>query len=176
MGSKPGGDARTRFVTAVIGAGLAALAPLPVVAAECDADARVANLDFVVEDMHGENVRLGDYLGRVILLDFWATWCAPCRIEMPWFVEFFDEYEEQGFVVLAVNVDDPVPAMQSFADQFGMDFPVLVAADRDDLKEAYGPPIGYPAGFIIDREGTICQSHVGFTAKETFEQEIVDLL
>lgn len=170
--------ARRRFFAVVIGAGLAAIGQPALHAQEaiCDADAEAANLDFVVEDMNGRDVVLGDYRGQVILLDFWATWCGPCRIEMPWFVEFFDKYESQGFVVLALDVDDPASAIQSFVAEYGMDFPVLVGADRDDLKDAYGPPLGYPTGFVIGREGRICKTHTGFTTKETFEQEIEALL
>lgn len=167
---------RRKFITAILGAGLALLVPLSAYAQSCDADAEEANLDFVIQDMNGEDVALSDYLGQVILLDFWATWCAPCRIEMPWFVEFFDQYESQGFVVLALDVDDPVAAIQSFATQYELDFPVLVGADRDDFKDAYGPPVGYPTAFIIDRDGQVCHSHTGFTTKETFEQEILGLL
>ena len=142
----------------------------------CNAGSELADLDFVVDDMNGNTVALSDYSGQVILLDFWATWCAPCRIEMPWFVEFFDEYESEGFVVLALDVDGPAPAIRSFAEQYGMDFPVLVGADRDDLKDAYGPPVGYPTAFLIDRSGRICYMHTGYTEKSTFEQEILSLL
>ena len=169
---------RRRIALAIIGAALAASGQLPLAAKAqtCDADAGMANLDFVVKDMHGQEITLSDYRGQVILLDFWATWCAPCRIEMPWFVEFFDKYESEGFVVLALDVDDPLDAIQLFAEDFGMDFPVLVGAERDDFKDAYGPPVGYPTAFIIDRQGRICKQHTGFTAKETFEQEIRALL
>lgn len=161
---------------AVLGMGLVLLVAVAASAETCDADAQTADLEFVVQDMNGKDVRLSDYRGQVILLDFWATWCAPCRIEMPWFVEFFDKYEARGFVVLALDVDDPPPAIQSFAQQYGLDFPVLVGLGRDDVKDAYGPPIGYPTAFIIDRDGRICRSHTGFTPKETFEQEIAALL
>jgi peroxiredoxin len=77
---------------------------------------------------------------------------------------------------IGFDVDDPVPAIQSFAAELGMNYPVLVGADRDDVKDAYGPPVGYPTSFIIDREGRICASHTGFVPKETFEQEILALL
>jgi thiol-disulfide isomerase/thioredoxin len=159
-----------------VGIALAMLISLGARAQVCDEDREPAQLDFLMQDMNGEDVRLSDYQGQVILLDFWATWCAPCRIEMPWFVEFYETYRAEGFVVLALDVDDPVPAIQSFAARYGMEFPVLVGADRDDVKDAYGPPVGYPTAFLIDREGRICKSHTGFTEKETFEQEIRALL
>jgi thiol-disulfide isomerase/thioredoxin len=162
----------------VLGVGLAVAGQPALFAQEsiCRPDAEMANLDFVVKDIHGEDVRFSDYLGQVILLDFWATWCAPCRIEIPGFIELYDKYRDQGFVVLGFDVDDPLPAIQSFAEELQMNYPVLVGADRDDVKDAYGPPIGYPTAYIIDREGRICTSHTGFAPKETFEQEILALL
>jgi thiol-disulfide isomerase/thioredoxin len=167
---------RKKFLSAIIGAGLVLLAPISALAQSCDADAKMANLDFVIKDMNGEDVALSDYAGQVILLDFWATWCAPCRLEIPGFIELLDKYGPQGFIVLGLDVDDPIDAMQSFAAEFEMDYPVLVGADRDDFKDAYGPPVGYPTAFVIGRDGKICHSHTGFAAKETFEQEILGLL
>ena len=172
------GAVRKGLSAVLIGGGLAVAGQPALYAQEsvCRPDARMADLDFVVTDINGEDVRFSDYLGQVILLDFWATWCAPCRIEIPGFIELYDKYRDQGFVVLGFDVDDPLPAIQSFAEELQMNYPVLVGADRDDVKDAYGPPIGYPTAYIIDREGRICTSHTGFAPKETFEQEILALL
>ena len=169
---------RKELSAVIIGVGLAFAGQPALYAQEsiCRADAEMANLDFVVKDINGEDVRFSDYKGQVILLDFWATWCAPCRIEIPGFIELYDKYRDQGFVVLGFDVDDPLPAIQSFAEEFQMNYPVLVGADRDDVKDAYGPPIGYPTAYIIDRDGRICTSHTGFAPKETFEREILALL
>jgi peroxiredoxin len=163
---------------AIAGAGLGVAAQIPLVAyaQTCDSDAGPANLDFVLEDMYGEAIDLRQYEGKVILLDFWATWCAPCRIEIPGFIELYDTYGPEGFVVLGISVDDPVESIRTFAAELEMDYPVLVGLDRDDVKDAYGPPVGYPTAFIIDRDGMICTSHTGFAPKETFEQDIVELL
>jgi thiol-disulfide isomerase/thioredoxin len=166
----------SKFIKVVFGAGLAMLAPLAARAADCDANAKTADLDFVVKDVNGEDVALSDYKGRVILLDFWATWCAPCRIEIPGFIELHDKYGPQGLSVLGVSVDDPVPAIQSFAAEFEIDYPLLVGAERDDVKDAFGPPVGFPTTLVIARDGTICSSHTGFAPKETFEQEVQALL
>jgi len=145
-------------------------------AAECDAERQPANLDFTLKDMHGNDVLLSDHLGKVILLDFWATWCAPCRIEIPGFIEMFDEFEAQGFSVLGVSIDDPADALQLYAEDLAMDYPVLIGDGRDDVKDAFGPLIGFPTTFIIDRDGTICHKHTGFSPKEQFDEEIRALL
>lgn len=162
----------------IVGAWLAAivLVPLSARAGMCDDDAKPANLDFVLKDMNGQDVALSRYKGEVIVLDFWATWCAPCRIEIPNFVELYDKYRSRGFVVLGISVDDPVSALKPFAVDLGMNYPVLVGADRDDVKNAFGPPVGFPTSFIIDRDGKICTSHTGFATKEQFEREILALL
>ena len=88
-----------------------ALAPSSSQAADkspCDPKGKVANLNFTLKDMNGKDVALSAYKGKVILLDFWATWCGPCKIEIPGFVEMYTKYERQGFVVLGVSIDDPV--------------------------------------------------------------------
>ena len=165
-----------RLAAVIVAACVVQLSSLAAEAQGCDADARTARLDFVVEDISGNDVALSDYLGHVILLDFWATWCAPCRIEIPGFIELYDKYGPDGFIVIGFDVDDPVAAIRSFAAELEMDYPVLVGADRDDVKDAYGPPVGFPTSFIIDREGRICAEHTGFVPKETFEAEILALL
>ena len=173
----PGIPWRRRAFQGFAGAVLALSLQLPLAAQEgCSADAEFANLDFVLDDMNGDRVALSDYRGQVILLDFWATWCAPCRIEIPGFIELYDKYRDQGFVVLGISIDDPVDAMQAFAAELGMNYPVLVGDGRDDVKDAYGPLIGYPTAFIIDREGRICTTHIGFAPKEQFEQDILAVL
>jgi len=145
-------------------------------AQECDADAANADLDFVLKDINGQDVALNDFKGQVILLDFWATWCAPCRIEIPNFVELYDEYGPDGFVVLGISVDDAGTDLKPFADELAMDYPVLIGAEREDVINAYGPPIGYPTTFVIGRDGKICASHTGFATKEQFENEILLVL
>lgn len=142
----------------------------------CTVTERTANLDFVLQDMNGNDVALGDYAGDVILLDFWATWCAPCRIEIPGFIEMIEDYGPRGFTVLGVSIDDTQEALQLYAAELGMNYPVLVGSERDDIKDEYGPLIGFPTSFIIDRDGRICHRHVGYAAKESFVREIEALL
>ena len=146
-------------------------------AAACDPNAKPANLNFTLKDMNGKDVNLAAYKGKVILLDFWVTWCGPCKIEIPWFIEFQSKYQSQGLAVLGLSVDDPVSKLKPYAQQMKMTYPVLVGDGRDDLKEkAYGPLWGLPTTFLIGRDGRLCKKHIGMASKEQFEREIKGLL
>jgi len=82
----------------------------------------------------------------------------------------------KGFVVLGISVDDPVARLEPYVEQLKMNYPVLLGLDRDDVKDAFGPIVGFPTTFLIGRGGTICRQHVGFTPKDVFEREIRALL
>ncbi len=142
----------------------------------CDADGEAANMDFVINDMDGKDINLADYKGKVVLLDFWATWCGPCKYEIPFFVELQDQYRDQGLVVLGFSVDDTVDKLKPFAAEFKMNYPVLVGLGREDVQEAFGPLWGIPVTFVIGRDGAICKKHMGMSTKEQFEKEIKELL
>jgi peroxiredoxin len=142
----------------------------------CPADARTANLDFTVKDLNGTNVSLASFKGKVIVLDFWATWCAPCKAEIPGFVELQDAYGSQGLQMVGVSVDDKVETLRPFASEFKMNYPVLVGLGRDDLQDAYGPLWGIPTTFVISREGKICKKHSGLVGKDRYEKDIKALL
>jgi peroxiredoxin len=144
--------------------------------AACPANAKPANLSFTLTDTAGRNVKLADYKGKVLLLDFWATWCAPCRVEIPGFVEMYDKYKSRGFEVVGVVVLDQFAKAAPFARELKMNYTILNGDGRDDLEDAYGPLFALPTTFIIDRDGRICQKHVGLTARETFERAIKQLL
>jgi peroxiredoxin len=142
----------------------------------CDADAKQANLDFTVTDMNGKSVALSEFKGKVIVLDFWATWCPPCKAEIPGFVELQDAYGSQGLQVVGVSVDDPADKLPPFATEFKMNYPVLVGLGRDDLQDANGPMWGIPTTFLISRDGKICRKHSGMVGKQQYEQDIKGLL
>ena len=142
----------------------------------CDADPEPANLDFTIADMNGNDVQLADYKGKVVILDFWATWCGPCKVEIPAFIDMVGEYGDDGLVVLGFSVDDTVDKLKPFAEEFGMNYPVLVGRDREDVQEAYGPIWGIPIAVVIGRDGNICKKHMGMTTKEQFLAEINELL
>ena len=142
----------------------------------CGANAKPANLDFTVKDMNGQSVALSSFKGKVIVLDFWATWCPPCKAEIPGFVELQKEYGEKGLQIVGVSVDDTVDKLSPFAAEFKMNYPVLVGLDRDDLQDAYGPMWGIPTTFLINRDGKICRKHSGLVGKERYEQDIKALM
>src|ERR1700728_2326208 len=157
-----------------------ALQPAKSEAAEgvCNVHPKSANLNFTFKDLHGKSVTLSDYKGKVVLLDFWATWCPPCRKEIPGFVELYNTYKSRGLVVIGVSMDDTddTPDVKRFAEQFKIDYPILLGFGReDDLKPAFGE-LPLPTSFVIARDGRIYARHDGLIAKEQVEREISGLL
>ncbi|HXW04569.1 MAG TPA: TlpA disulfide reductase family protein [Vicinamibacterales bacterium] len=142
----------------------------------CSAEGKGKLDAFTVKDMNGAEVRLADFKGKAILLNYWATWCGPCKIEIPAFVELYDKYKDQGFVILGVSTDDDPATLREYASELKMNYPVLVGRDHDDLLEAFGPVWGLPTSFFIGRDGSVCGKHLGPATKERFEQEIKALL
>ena len=169
---------RSRFAQKLLAVPLALVGSLcgGLAAAECTVERTKAPLDFTLVDMNGTEVTLSDYVGDVILVDFWATWCAPCRIEIPGFIEMVETYADQGFSVLGISIDDPPDALQAYAADMGMNYPVLIGDGREDVKDAYGPIIGFPTAVIVDRDGNICHRHIGYTPKERFIEDVEGLL
>ena len=143
-------------------------------AASC-ACAQTANLNLNFKDIQGKSFALSDYKGKVVLLDFWATWCPPCRKEIPGFIEMYNSYRSRGFVVIGVSMDDSTSDIKKFAKRYKMNYAILLGAGRDDLEPAFGQ-LPLPTAFVIGRDGRICAKHDGLTPKEDFEREIVPLL
>jgi thiol-disulfide isomerase/thioredoxin len=152
-----------------------ALAENPGDAEDADAAGSVAPLQFTLKDMNGVDVKLASFKGKVILLNFWATWCGPCRAEIPSLVELQQQYGTD-LVVLGVSVDDPIEKLKPYATEMKMNYPVLVGNGREDVQDAYGPLWGIPVSVFIDRDGKIAQKHSGIASKEQFEREIKALL
>jgi len=148
----------------------------PAAGSACPANAKPANLNYTLQDMNGKSVRLSSFKGKVVLLDFWATWCAPCKIEIPWFEEFQSTYGKQGLQVVGVSVDDSADKLQGYARVMKMNYPVLVGLQHDDLQDTYGPMVGLPTSVIISRDGKVCSKHMGLTGKDKFEVEIKALV
>jgi peroxiredoxin len=139
----------------------------------CDATGS-AKLDFVLKDMNNTSVNLAEFKGKVVLLNFWATWCGPCKEEIPTFVEMYDRFKSKGLVVLGVSIDDSPAQLQSFAREWHMQYPVLQM--QTDVEDTYGPFFGIPTSYFIARDGSICRKHLGPVTKEQFEEELKALL
>ena len=147
-------------------------------AADAKTVGKAAPLNFTLKDMNGVDVKLAAFKGKPIVLNFWATWCGPCRAEIPSLVELQTKYAADGtdVVILGVSVDDPVDKLKPYAAQMKMNYPVLVGNGRDDVQDAFGPLWGIPVTVFIDRDGKIAKKHSGIASKEQFEQEIKALL
>jgi thiol-disulfide isomerase/thioredoxin len=156
-----------------VGGQMRAAAPA---AGACDPNAKPANMNFTLKDIGGKDVKLSSFKGKVVLLNFWATWCGPCKVEIPWFNEFHQKYQDKGFVVLGISADDTVEQLKPFVAQYKMTYPVLVRLGRDDVQEALGPVWGLPTTLLISRDGKICKKHMGLAQKAEFEKGIVGLL
>jgi peroxiredoxin len=148
-------------------------APAPKSTASLAGESKLAP-DFTLTDLDGRKLRLSDYKGKVVLLDFWATWCGPCRTEIPHFVEMQNKYGAEGFQVVGVSMDDDAKPVREFSQQYKLNYPVAVGDDK--LAELYGGVLGLPVNFIIDREGRIYAKHLGATSVSVFDQEVNDLL
>ena len=129
--------------------------------------------DFTLPDLEGNKVNLSDYKGKVIILDFFASWCPPCRQEIPDFIKLQDAYSSKGFTVIGValvNLEDA----KNFASQIGINYPVLI--DDEKASAAFGPIRSIPTTFVIGKDMKIAKMYIGFRPKETFEKDIQDLL
>jgi len=129
--------------------------------------------EFRLLSIDGRPVSLSDFHGKVVILDFWATWCPPCRREIPDFIALQSKYEGQGLQIVGVALDEP-DKVKGFAKSWGMNYPVLLG--DDDIANLYGGISGIPTTFLIDRTGKIAGRYEGFRSKEEFETAIKQLL
>jgi thiol-disulfide isomerase/thioredoxin len=141
----------------------------------CDADAKPANMDFTIKSLDGKDVKLSAYKGKVVLLNFWATWCGPCKAEIPGFVELQQQYKDD-LVIVGYSVDDTADKARAFATEYRINYPILLGEGREDVQDAYGPIWGIPASFLISKDGRVCKRHMGIAPKAVFEKEIKALL
>ena len=124
--------------------------------------------DFAAHDLNGNPVKLSDYLGKIVVLNFWATWCPPCRAEMPGLEAFYQEYRDQGVVVLAVNVSDSAADIIAFAREYGLTFPILRDSQREGIRTYKVQAL--PTTFFLDRQGQVRHRQVGAMSKDAFAQ------
>lgn len=131
--------------------------------------------DFSLQDADGRTVQLSDYRGKVVLLNFWATWCGPCKMEIPWFVEFERKHKDQGFAVVGISMDeDGWQAVKPFVSKLGINYRILLGSDS--IAQLYGGVDSLPTTFVIDREGRIAAVHIGLVSKSSYERDINEIL
>lgn len=136
---------------------------------------RKAAPNFSLKDSGGKTVQLSDYRGKVVLLNFWATWCGPCKMEIPWFIDFERELKDQGFAVIGVSMDDEGwQAVRPFVSEEGINYRVLLA--NDSIGELYGGIDSLPTTFVIDREGRVAAVHIGLVSKSRYANDLKQLL
>jgi len=130
---------------------------------------------FTLQDLKGNQISLSDFQGKVVVLDFWATWCPPCVKEIPHFIELYEQYKDRGFAMVGISLDrQGVSVVKSFAQKYRVNYPILMTDGQVD--KAYGGITGIPTTFVIDSAGYIRQKYIGYRDKAVFETDIKTLL
>src|SRR5574341_62851 len=124
--------------------------------------------------LDGTSGRLSDYRGQVVLLNFWATWCAPCREEMPALQAYYDDHRDQGFVLLAVNAGESADLARPYIEEYGYTFPVVL--DRDGALFDYFAARGLPTSFVLDGQGRVRYQHAGILNRQVLEEQVTPLV
>lgn len=132
---------------------------------------------FSLNDVNGKSISLEDYKGQIVFINFWATWCPPCRAEIPDFVKLIDTYGSKGFVILGISVDSPQDQhkIPGFMDEYNMNYPVLLDG-RGEVAFKYGGIEAVPTTFVLDREGKALGKIVGMRSYQQFEQILKQVL
>jgi peroxiredoxin len=127
--------------------------------------------DFSLDSLDGKPTRLSDFRGKAVLLNFWATWCGPCKIEMPWFVDLQNQYAAQGFQIVGVAMDDASKEdIAKFAKDMGVNYPILIG--KESVGDQYGGVPALPESFLIGRDGKIVDKMIGLHGKAEIEEAI----
>jgi len=131
--------------------------------------------DFALADLEGNTVWLSDFKGKVIILDFWATWCPPCLQEMPHFVELYEKYRDDGFQMIGIAISSGAAKnVKKFATEHGINYLMLMG--NRQVTGKYGGIYGIPTTFLIDRQGRIVKKYIGYRSKEVFEEDLKSIL
>ncbi len=130
---------------------------------------------FKLKDSEGKDVQLSEYKGKVVLLNFWATWCGPCKIEIPWFIEFEQKFKDKGFAVVGVAMDEEGwEVVKPYITSKKVNYRILQGTDQ--TAELYGGVDSLPTTFLIDKNGKIAGVHIGLVSKSEYEKDINALL
>jgi thiol-disulfide isomerase/thioredoxin len=131
--------------------------------------------EFELKDSTGKAVKLSDYAGKVVLIDFWATWCAPCKSAMPWMNQLAAKYRGEGFEVIGISMDeDGWPKVQPFLNKVKVSYPILMGNKR--VAYLYGDVDSLPLAFFVDRQGRVAAMHLGNASRKDFESTVKALL
>jgi cytochrome c biogenesis protein CcmG/thiol:disulfide interchange protein DsbE len=151
------------------------LVSLAIGACSCSRPPRKVAPNFALKDSDGRTVQLADYRGKVVLLNFWATWCGPCKIEIPWFTEFERRHKDRGFAVVGISMDEEGwDAVRPFVSEYRINYRVLMG--NDAVARLYDGVSALPTTFLIDREGKIAAIHEGLVSKSRYERDLNQLL
>jgi thiol-disulfide isomerase/thioredoxin len=142
---------------------------------DAQAIGKPAPMHYTLQDMNGVDVKLDAFKGKVVVVNFWATWCGPCKAEIPDLVALQTQYKDD-LVVLGISVDDKAEDMKPYAVEYKINYPLLVGNGRQDVQDAFGPLYGVPVSVIVGRDGKIAKKHSGIASREQFEAEIQSLL
>jgi thiol-disulfide isomerase/thioredoxin len=126
--------------------------------------------DFALKTLDGKTLRLSDLKGKAVLLNFWATWCSPCKIEMPWFVDLQKQYGPEGLQIVGVALQSDPPDIKKFTEQIGVNYPILLGTD--DVGNLYGGIQGLPTTFYVGRDGKLVTRYFGLVSHKEIEQSI----
>jgi len=126
-------------------------------------------------DMQNRSVSLDDYRGRVVLVNLWATWCPPCKEEMPVFQAFYEQYKKDGFDIVAINDGDPKQSVEEFVDDYKLTFPIWLDPTYTATQKAFRTA-GLPSSYVIDRQGTVRLTWVGGIKRDVLEQYVIPIL
>src|SRR5262245_43222717 len=168
---------RLRILAAIV-AGVTFAAPLEAQRTNSICDVNTpAPLDLTLPDVDGKALPLSSFKGKIVLLNFWATWCEPCKIEIPDFLELDRQYRSQGVEIVGIDVEEPAAKLRPYVQQMKMTYPILLTGSRSDaITSAFGVTVGLPTTVVLNRDGTICRRRVGLTRKPVFEQILKALL